>query len=96
MPRHSRTIRKITLGLNPLREGLAFALGSSAGKKGSGYTITAIREDDQNHLEYGITRYIVYIKKEQGPEAVWKTFERVPVLIEYMTPDEEVDPIYVG
>jgi len=96
MARHSRTIRKIILGLSPLREGLVFALKGDAGQKGSGYKITSIREDDQNHLEYGITRYIVYIRRGDEPETVWKTFERVPIVIEYITPDEGPDPRYVG
>jgi len=105
MTRHSRVIRKITLGHNPLNDGLALVLYQSAGPRHFGYKITAIRENDQNHIEYGITRYTVYIQKGdlkagkwvgEGEEVVWKEFERVPVSIEYKLPGDGPDEVIVG
>lgn len=96
MARHSRTIRKITLGDNPLDRGLALVVGHSAGPRRLEYKISAIREDDQNHIEYGITRYTVYIQKDDELEIVWKQFERVPISIEYGIPGDGPDVTYVG
>jgi hypothetical protein len=90
MKRPTGTIRKITLGTNPLM-GLAFTVGQEA-IKGSGNTVSQIIEDTDNYYSFGTVRYFVYYKTKKGDEKLWKSFVEIPVIIEY---DENGNEQYV-
>lgn len=83
--RHGGEIRKITFGVNPLKEGVVFVVGKPAPGMRT-HVITGIIEDTQNHLIYGTVRYIVLAKRVEesdDKEKVLRAFERIPVMIEY-------------
>jgi hypothetical protein len=84
-----RTIRKLTFGANPLKEGLAFVVGQSAVGHESGFSISTLSESDVDVFEGGLKRYDLYIIGADFEEVLWKSFVGVPVAIEYFLPDEK-------
>jgi hypothetical protein len=86
---HSRTIRKLTFGVNPLREGLAFVIGQVAGGEHTGYKISTLQEDTQALMLYGKSKYNIYIIDRSLEEVLWKSFVGVPVSVEYFLPGEK-------
>ena len=95
---HTRTIRKIIFGQNPLNEGLVFVVNQSVKHDGKMYTVIGIEEDGQYFREYGDIRYNVYIKRHgKGyEEAVWKSAVGVPVVLEFELPGDEPDKVTVS
>ena len=93
--RHSRVIRKAVFGDNPLN-GMALVVGGEAVGK-SGYKVSSISEDNENHVVFGIVRYNIYIQKSVTEEEyLWKSFERVPVSLEYFLPNQTEEVIAVS
>lgn len=88
---HSRSIRKIIFGQNPLTGGLVFVVGNTFVQNKERYRIVSAEEDAQFFNEYGEIRYNVYIKKlgRVEEEVVWKSAIGVPVTIEYFLPGEQ-------
>ena len=70
--KHSRTIRKITVGTDP-KDAMAFQLGQYIGRRDLGFKITYIKEDSQHYEEFGITRYTVYVSNGEEVEVEWKS-----------------------
>lgn len=95
---HSRTIRKIIFGSNPLNGGLVFAINGEFRHDGKKYRITSIEEDAQYFKEYGTMRYNVYLKPlvKNEEEFVWKSAINVPTTIEYGMPGEDVDVVTIA
>lgn len=94
MTKHSRVIRKAVFGDNPLN-GMALVVnGLAVGE--SGYRVSSISEDNENHFVYGIVRYNIYIQKGKDEEVLWKSFERVPVSLEYYLPGHLEEVIAVS
>lgn len=85
----------LTVGEDPFK-GMAFLIGQPAAGRNSGFKITYIKEDSQHYEEFGVIRYTVYVKKDGEEEVEWKSYERVPVSIEYFLPDGKPDEIAVG
>lgn len=70
-------IRKITLGDNPLNEGMAFSVGQSVFD--GAYNVSRIVCNENNFHFFGFIRYEIYVKKksEQEPEEkLWKWYEK--------------------
>lgn len=88
---HSRRIRKIIFGQNPLNGGLVFAIPGGFNHDGNRYKITSIEEDAQYFREFGTMRYNVYLKRlgKDQEEFVWKSATNVPTVIEYAMPDDD-------
>ncbi len=82
--RHSRVIRKIVLGPNPLN-GLAYVVGQAPANSMPRYKVTAILGFEEN----GITKYNIYLRKGNGDEYVWKCADGLPALVEYINPEGE-------
>ena len=91
---HSREIRKIIIGRDPLKEGMALLIGKFVDKKET-YRISSIIEETNHFLIFGIKQYNVYIATRQGDEVLWKSFEGLPVTIEYGFPGDN-DEVIVG
>jgi hypothetical protein len=85
---YPRTIRKLTFGVNPLKEGLAFVVGQPAMGYESGFNISTLTESDANVFEGGLKRYDLYIIGADFEEILWKSFVGVPVAIEYFLQDD--------
>jgi len=68
-------IRKITLGDNPLNEGMAFSVGQPA--LGGAYSVSRIVCDENNFHFFGFIRYEIYVKKSGSEtEQLWKWYEK--------------------
>ena len=93
---HSRRIRKIIFGQNPLNGGLVFAIPGGFTYNGKRYDITLIEEDAQYFREYGTMRFNVYLKRKGEEEFVWKSATNVPTVIEYAMPGDKEDIITVS
>lgn len=77
MDRVHSEIRKITIG-NDLKTGMVYQVGTTVG----GRTITRIEEDAFDGVFYDLKSYIVYVDVD-GTEKEWKSFQKMPVTIEY-------------
>ena len=77
-------IRKITIGENPMNA-MAFQVGKLMN---DGYVISDIVEDTNNIHIYGCVRYLVFTEKDKK-SSLWKSFERLPISIEYDKYSEE-------
>ncbi len=95
MTLHSRQIRKIAFGQNPLNGALAFTHGKEFNHEGKWFKVSSIEEDAQYFAEYGSMRYNVYLipMKKGAEEFVWKSAINVPVVIEYYLLTDKVDVI---
>ena len=92
--KHSSQIRKISFGENPLSDASVFVVGNPAWK-GSEYKVSTITEDYNNFFNFGVIRYNIYITKDGVNEFKWKSFERVPVAMEYTIPkDNELTVVF--
>ena len=70
-------IRKIVIGKEP-KNGMAYYVGMRAG----GGEVEAIVQDDKHLHRYGKTRYLVYVKDDNGV-ALWKSVDEMPCIIEF-------------
>jgi len=91
---HIREIRKITIGFEP-KDAMAFVIGQIAAGKDSGYRVSSIIEEQKHFILFGVKRYNVYIATIKGDDVMWKSFESVPVTLEYFLPKDGED-ITVG
>ncbi len=91
---HIREIRKITIGFDP-KDAMVFLVGQIAAGGKSGYRVSSIIEEQKHFILFGIKRYNVYIATLKGDEVMWKSFEGVPVTLEYSLPGD-VEDITVG
>ncbi len=80
------TIRKITIGNNPKEGGIAFQVGGKT--IDDEYRISSIIEDTNSFFSFGDIRYLVFISNGKK-EYLWKSFQRVPVTVEYFLPNEK-------
>ena len=70
-------IRKIIIG--DVKFGMAYVKGQDYGD----FTITKIIRDETAAILFGNTTYLIYAKKKDEPEMLWKLFERQPVAVEF-------------
>lgn len=71
------TIRKIIIG--DVKFGMAYVKGQGYGD----FTITQILRDETAALLFGNTTYLIYAKKKDETEMLWKLFERQPIAVEF-------------
>lgn len=76
----SGLIRKIIVGQNP-KNAMAYVVGMEAGR--SSMSISAIVFDEEHLVRYNKSRYLIYVKEEDGVQTLWKYVEEMPVIIEY-------------
>ena len=79
-PLNNANIRKIIIG--DAKEGLAWVKGQKYGRSKE-FTITKIIRDENAYFLFGNVTYLVYAKKDNEQEKIWKLFERQPVCCEY-------------
>tara|TARA_R110001632_G_scaffold86763_1_gene189125 strand:- start:371 stop:607 length:237 start_codon:yes stop_codon:yes gene_type:complete len=70
-------IRKIIIGRDP-KDAMAYYVGMRAGNG----EVSAIVLDDRHLHNYGKTRYLVYIQREDG-QILWKAVDEMPCIIEF-------------
>lgn len=73
-------IRKIIAGQNP-KNAMAYVVGMEAGR--SGMYISAIVHDEEVLVRYNKSRYLIYVKDEEGSQVLWKAVEEMPVIVEF-------------
>jgi len=71
-------VRKIIIGRDP-KNAMAYYVGMNAGKGGA---IDAIIHDDAYLHKFGKSRYLIYVKSEEGTD-LWKSIEEMPCILEY-------------
>ena len=73
-------IRKITIG--DLKEGITYKVGQAM--LGGQITIKSIIQDPDYLNKTGVNRYDILVSQQNaGVARLWKTFENMPVSIEY-------------
>tara|TARA_A100001201_G_C4058849_1_gene192071 strand:+ start:482 stop:718 length:237 start_codon:yes stop_codon:yes gene_type:complete len=70
-------IRKIVIGKDP-KNGMAYYVGMKAG----GGEVEAIVQDEKYLVKYGMTRYLVYVRDDNGT-ALWKAVDSMPCILEF-------------
>ena len=70
-------IRKIVVGKDP-KNAMAYYVGMRAGNG----EVSAIVLDDKHLHNYGKTRYLVYVQREDG-QILWKAVDEMPCIIEF-------------
>ena len=70
-------IRKIIIGRDP-KDAMAYYVGMRAGNG----EVSAIVLDDRHLHNYGKTRYLVYVQREDG-QILWKAVDEMPCIIEF-------------
>ena len=70
-------IRKIIIGRDP-KDAMAYYVGMRAGNG----EVSAIVLDDKHLHNYGKTRYLVYVQREDG-QILWKAVDDMPCIIEF-------------
>jgi len=70
-------IRKIIIGRDP-KDAMAYYVGMRAGNG----EVSAIVLDDKHLHNYGKTRYLVYVQREDG-QILWKAVDEMPCIIEF-------------
>jgi hypothetical protein len=76
-PQLGEEISKITIGPD-IKDGMTFKVGNAVGTM----RISKIERNENNFFLMGAVMYMVYVKKNDY-EYVWKTFENVPITVEY-------------
>lgn len=71
-------IRKIIIGKNP-KDAMAYYIGMKAGDK----EVSAIILDESILHRYNIKRYLIYLQSEDGSQALWKSVDDMPCIIEF-------------
>jgi len=82
--KHSRTIRKIVLGPNPLN-GLAYVVGYPPANSMPQFKVTGIL----GFVENGIDKYNIYLRKMDDYEYIWKSAESIAARVEINNPEGE-------
>lgn len=77
-----RKIRKIIVGNDP-KNSFAFELGKEYNTPAGLVKIHEIEEDQSNYYFFGNIRFNVWIEKSNKEITIWKSVERLPILIEY-------------
>lgn len=79
-------IRKISIG--DIKEGITYKVGQEM--LGGRITIESIVKDMEYLTKYGISKYDVYVSRSDNPlhVRIWKSFEGVPVSVEYDLEEE--------
>lgn len=74
----SGLIRKIIVGRDPKKDGMAYYVGMPVGKG----TICSIVHDDFYFHKFGMIRYVIYVQEPDG-QVAWKSIESMPCVLEY-------------
>jgi len=71
-------IRKIVVGRDPKKDGMAYYVGMSVGTG----SICSIVFDDFYFHKFGMIRYVIYVQEPEN-QVAWKSIENMPVVVEY-------------
>ena len=90
--KHRPNIKKAVFGPDPT-SGYVVVCGQSIGNN----TVTAILENTQHFILYGIVEYLVFLqpKDESRDEFIWLSFKGVPASLTYFYPGEGLEEINV-
>jgi len=81
-------IRKITVGVDPLKNGKAYAIKSEFDLAGQRCTIVNIVHDMNYFHKTGREKYAVYMRNSSNNVFVWIEIIDEPVIVEYYDPKE--------
>ena len=71
-------IRKIIIGTNP-KDAMAYYIGMKAGDR----KVSAIVLDESMLHRFNIKRYLIYLQEEDGSQALWKSVDDMPCIVEF-------------
>jgi len=76
-------IRKITIG-SDMKNGMHYVVGTKHRAPGAHFTLTSIVYDERHWVKYGTLKVDLFITmKDTGEEALWKSFQDMPIAFEY-------------